>query len=122
MKSDTEPNVAVDLRIFQANERTLLAWIRTGLALMGFGFVVARVGVWLSDVPDGHQGTPAAWIGAALLTLGTVCNVAAAARYLRIRRALLEGRPIIPSAVGVVLLAFGLAVLGAMLAAHVLLD
>ncbi len=28
-------------RLFAA-ERTLLAWIRTGLALMGFGFVVAR--------------------------------------------------------------------------------
>jgi len=27
---------------YLAAERTLLAWIRTGLALMGFGFVVAR--------------------------------------------------------------------------------
>jgi uncharacterized membrane protein YidH (DUF202 family) len=31
---------------YLAAERTLLAWIRTGLALMGFGFVVARFGLF----------------------------------------------------------------------------
>ena len=30
-----------DPRVRFAAERTLLAWMRTGLALMGFGFVVA---------------------------------------------------------------------------------
>jgi putative membrane protein len=43
----------MDLRDYLAEERTFLAWIRTGLALMGFGFVVARFGSaaqpqWLS--------------------------------------------------------------------------
>lgn len=36
----------LDPRIAFAAERTLLAWVRTGLALMGFGFVVSRFG-WL---------------------------------------------------------------------------
>ena len=39
-----EPRVGLsepDPRVFFAAERTFLAWIRTGLALMGFGFVVA---------------------------------------------------------------------------------
>ena len=36
-----------DPRVFFAAERTFLAWIRTGLALMGFGFVVARFGLFL---------------------------------------------------------------------------
>ncbi len=34
----------VDSRIYMAAERTFLAWIRTGIALMGFGFVVADLG------------------------------------------------------------------------------
>jgi putative membrane protein len=33
---------------YLAAERTFLAWIRTGLALMGFGFVVARFGLFLA--------------------------------------------------------------------------
>ena len=34
-----------DPRILFAAERTLLAWVRTGLVMMGFGFVVARFGL-----------------------------------------------------------------------------
>jgi len=36
-----------DPRIFFAAERTLLAWLRTALTVMGFGFVVARFGLFL---------------------------------------------------------------------------
>ncbi|MHB8799025.1 MAG: YidH family protein [Thermoanaerobaculia bacterium] len=36
-----------DPRVFFAAERTLLAWIRTGLTVMAFGFLVARFGVFL---------------------------------------------------------------------------
>lgn len=39
----TEP----DPRVFFAAERTLLAWLRTGLTVMGLGFVVARFGLFL---------------------------------------------------------------------------
>ncbi len=47
---DENPNI--DPRVILAAERTLLAWIRTGLALMGFGFVVARFGVSLGPARD----------------------------------------------------------------------
>ena len=36
-----------DPRVFFAAERTLLAWVRTALALVGLGFVVARFGLFL---------------------------------------------------------------------------
>ena len=40
----------LDPRIYFAAERTLLAWVRTGLAMMGFGFVVARFGLFLREL------------------------------------------------------------------------
>src|SRR4029453_15772289 len=49
-----------DPRVYFAAERTFLAWIRTGLALMGFGFVVARFGLFLHEVSAARGGPPAA--------------------------------------------------------------
>ncbi len=43
------PPVASNADYFAA-ERTLLAWVRTGLAMMGFGFVVARFGLFLREL------------------------------------------------------------------------
>jgi uncharacterized membrane protein YidH (DUF202 family) len=40
---------------YLAAERTLLAWIRTGLALMGFGFVVARFGRFVHESQVGCE-------------------------------------------------------------------
>jgi hypothetical protein len=45
------------LLLHQANERTLLAWIRTGIALMAFGFAIARFGLFLRELAS--VGTPA---------------------------------------------------------------
>ena len=37
-------------RDHMANTRTLLAWLRTGIALIGLGFVVARFGLFLQQL------------------------------------------------------------------------
>ena len=50
-----EPDTSNDPRVRYAIERTLLAWVRTGLALMGFGFVVARFGLFLHEIEAVRQ-------------------------------------------------------------------
>ena len=39
--------MASDPRVFFASERTLLAWVRTGIAIVGLGFLVSRFGLFL---------------------------------------------------------------------------
>jgi putative membrane protein len=79
-----------DPRVRFAAERTLLAWIRTGLALMGFGFVVARFGLFLQEIALARQATPAhsyglsLWIGTALVVLGIAVTILAAVQHGRI--------------------------------------
>lgn len=41
---------ASDPRVFFASERTLLAWLRTGVTIVGLGFVVSRFGLFLQLV------------------------------------------------------------------------
>ena len=37
-------------REHQANERTFLAWLRTSIALIGFGIAIARFGLFLRQL------------------------------------------------------------------------
>jgi putative membrane protein len=78
-----------DPRIYFAAERTLLAWVRTGIAVMAFGFVVARFGVFLSLVtapglaqhPIASRLSP--YIGAALVVIGAAAIAAGTLEYRR---------------------------------------
>lgn len=45
-----DPSNETRAREHLANERTLLAWVRTAVALMGLGFVVARFGIFLRQL------------------------------------------------------------------------
>ncbi len=102
-----------DLRFLQANERTMLAWVRTGLTLMAFGFVVARMSVWLQlEHPERDNGSIGSWLGVAIVALGTACHVIAAVRFVAARRALIAGRSIQPSSTGPVAIAASVAALG----------
>jgi putative membrane protein len=73
-----------------AAERTFLAWIRTGLALMGFGFVVARFGLFLQELQSirvtrvVHSYGLSLWFGTALISVGVVVDVYSSVRYSRL--------------------------------------
>jgi inner membrane protein YidH len=80
-----------DPRVWMAAERTLLAWVRTGLAMMGFGFVVARYGLFLHEIAAVRGAAPpgsghSLWIGATLVLLGVVVNLLAAVQHVRFLR------------------------------------
>lgn len=84
-----------------AAERTLLAWIRTSLAMMGFGFVVARFGLFLRElVVHEHPNAVKSygislWIGTTLVLLGVVTSLLAAAGHMRALKNLRRGEPIV---------------------------
>ena len=80
-----------DPRVFFAAERTLLAWVRTALGLIGLGFVVTRFGLFLQLMrPDvNHPTHPwSAGVGVALAVLGAVAAAAAAWQHRRFCRTL----------------------------------
>ena len=82
---------------YLAAERTLLAWVRTGLALMGFGFVVARFGLFLQQLElMQHAGNAQSyglslWFGTALIAVGIVVNVFSGWHHARLVRELDRG-------------------------------
>ena len=89
-----------DPRVYFAAERTLLAWVRTGLAMMGFGFVVARFGLFLREIaaiqtmPPPQQQGFSLWVGTALVVLGVGVNLGAAFKHWHTVRRLDRGQPI----------------------------
>jgi len=82
---------------YLAAERTFLAWIRTGLALMGFGFVVARFGLFLQQVRMVEPGLQAhsyglsIWFGTALIAGGVFVDVFASWHHMKLVRELSRG-------------------------------
>jgi putative membrane protein len=67
-----------DPRVYFAAERTLLAWLRTGISIMAFGFVVARFGLFLRLIrAQGTEGPShglSPYIGAILVVLGVIAT------------------------------------------------
>lgn len=103
-----------------AAEQTFLAWLRTGMALMGFGFVVARFGLLLRELAT-NQGVPetpgfSRWFGVAIVGLGVALTVGSSAQHVFTVERLGRGEPLgaRPSALGITM-ALLLVAVGAMM-------
>jgi len=73
-------------REHQANERTYLAWLRTSISLIGFGFAIARFGIFLQQINPTQTASAAPVlnsriIGISLVGFGVFSIILAAWRY-----------------------------------------
>ena len=127
MEEGSKPATGEDPRNRLAAERTLLAWVRTGITVMGFGFVVARFGFFLTamkgttDAAALPQSVISTWIGVILVIVGVLMNLAAAVEHRRFLRRLVQQEPYLPPRVSLSLVAaVVLSLLGLLVAVYLL--
>lgn len=86
-------------RVHLANERTFLAWIRTSVAIMAFGFVVEKFALFINQVqellrkttqqpmshPSAYEGYSSIF-GVALVALGALMGFISFIRYKKVER------------------------------------
>jgi putative membrane protein len=119
-------NELQDPRTYFAAERTFLAWIRTGLGLMGVGFALARFGLFLREFRSNQPASPhstglSVYSGAGLVALGVIVNVSAVVGHIRTVRELRSGAWTPGIARNAVILALLLALAGAAVGVYLLL-
>jgi putative membrane protein len=119
-----------DPRVFFAAERTLLAWIRSGLTVIALGFVVARFGLFLTLIAASnaagaraHTGHwPSSAMGIALVALGASTILAALHNHRAYIRSLPpDDRPKLPLPWLTSFLSLAVAAVGILLAVYLAL-
>lgn len=80
-------------RVHMANERTFLAWIRTSIGIMAFGFVVEKFALFVKQIsyllgkevvspPRGYSS----FFGISLVALGALMGVLSFIRYKKVEK------------------------------------
>lgn len=93
-----------------ANERTFLAWMRTSIALMGFGVVIARLRLFVPPtVPTPGNG----WkLGLIFSLVGLVTVFVSTRHYFSVRHNI-DANAYEPPALGVIIFSLSIMLLGA---------
>nr|WP_321269584.1 DUF202 domain-containing protein [uncultured Tolumonas sp.] len=122
--SDSDP------RVFFAAERTLLAWLRTGLTIMALGFVVSRFGLFIQmfaiQIPNTHSlshTSLSGFMGISFVITGSLAILVATIQHQRFVATLpLSDLPRSYSKTYALLLSFLVSLLGIGLAGYLLLT
>lgn len=80
-----------------ASERTFLAWIRTSIAVLSFGFAIIKFDVWTRQMLQGSGIAPASThiassVGALMVLFGGALSGIGAIHYRRTNKQILEGK------------------------------
>ncbi len=107
-----------------ANERTFLAWVRTGAAIIVFGFAIGRFSIAIRQLSalQGHGVRTAGlsvWMGSGTIAAGLLLVIAGLFRY-RKNRARLESGNFEPAGFGLDLLTILTVIIGLALAAYLI--
>ena len=112
-----------DPRVVFAAERTLLAWTRTSLSFIGFGFIIERSGLLLEafQLQNQHKAQWLFWLGVMFICVGTVITIASTIHYKSLLKNLYASSEIQPSPM-LGLMNYGLAGLGICLTLLLVMD
>lgn len=91
------PETSNRARDHLANERTFLAWVRTSVAIVVFGFAIGRFAIAMRQLTAfqgrvSHTTGFSVWMGMTSIFAGVVMVVAGLMRYRRTRAQLDEGK------------------------------
>ena len=125
-----EPIKVRNRRVHMANERTFLAWIRTSIGIMAFGFVVEKFALFIkqmslvlgktnigSTLPPSHGYS--AIVGIFLVGLGTLMGLMAWFRYKKVEKQI-DRDTYEPSSVLVMLLTLSIIAVGIFLVVYLI--
>ena len=113
---------------YLAAERTFLAWIRTSIAIISLGFVVAKFGLWLRELAirfDPQHNTPSTGMslpmGVGMMAFGSLLAVLAAWQFFAVDHAIAR-RTFEPNRRMVIFTSTGVVLLAAVIIAYLLFN
>jgi putative membrane protein len=94
----THPLMSKKVSDHLANERTFLAWVRTGIAVLAFGFVIERFGLLLRELglkvglSSNSSIHYSKWLGIVVVIMGMIMLIVALFNFIHVRRTIDEER------------------------------